>query len=96
MDGVSAMPQKHMDYWKDREKNKTHAWAITNALMVKAKGEIDRAAQGTKLYWEYREVPDMRPEEGRQGQAEVSVVQSPRWIRRSRKRRRARTPISAS
>lgn len=65
-----------MNYWEQKEKNKTHAWAVTNALMMKAKNEIDRAVQGTKLYWEYREVPDVQPEEGRQEQTKTFVVQS--------------------
>lgn len=76
--GYPAMPLKKnmMNYWEQKEKNKTHAWALTEALKRKASGEIDRAVQRTKLYWENQEVPDVQPEEGRQGQTEVSVVQS--------------------
>lgn len=65
-----------MDYWAKKEKNKTHAWALTNALMIRAKDEIDRAVQQTKLYWENQEVPDVQPEEGRKEQTKTSVVQS--------------------
>ncbi len=62
MDRVQAVLQKEimMIYWGQKKENKTHAWA----LKIKARDEIVRAAEQTKLYGEQEVVPDVQPVEG--------------------------------
>lgn len=66
MDRVQAVPQKEimMNYWGQKKENRIHAWALTEALKIKARDEIVRAAEQTKLYGEQDVVPDVQPVEG--------------------------------